>query len=259
MLPTTRQTSNATILDSRIFNERAFFPRRDVSETPRGAEDHSVEVSGASLHLRIHRAKDASAAVLIFHGNGEVVCDYDAPARMFNAIGADLAVIDFRGYGASSGTPTLRDAIQDALPVFEKFKALCGDNKLFVMGRSLGSACAVHLYSTLPQDAVAGFIIESGFSNISALIQRRGLTPLAASAADSFFDPIAKYKKGSAPLLIVHGGADSIISPVEAEAALGAAASTNKQLVTLPERGHNDISYDEEYWPTLDRFITGNL
>ena len=259
LTPGNRPTSNAAILDSRIFNERAFFPRRDVSETPRGAEDHAVEVSGASLHLRLHRAKQASAAVLIFHGNGEVVRDYDSPARMFNAIGVDLAVADFRGYGASSGTPTLRNAIQDALPIFEKFKELCGDKKLFIMGRSLGSACAVHLYSTLPRDSVAGFIVESGFSSISALIQRRGLTPLAASMADSFFDPIEKYRKGSAPLLIVHGGVDSIISPVEAEVAFGAAASSNKKLVTLPDRGHNDISHSDEYWPTLDRFITGNL
>ncbi len=250
-----KPTSNAAIVDSRVFNERAFFPRPDRSAPPPGAEDHAVQVPGASLHMRVYRVPEARAAVLLFHGNGEVVRDYDAVARIFAASGAELAVVDFRGYGASTGTPTLRNSIEDSIAAFGQFQSLCRGKSLFVMGRSLGSACAAHLFSTLPEGAVAGVIIESGFSSLSRLIQRRGLSPVAGSAKDAFFDPIEKYSRGTFPLLIVHGESDHIIESKEAEDALRAAGSKEKRLVIVKGRDHNDVSEGSEYWPAIDGFI----
>ena len=93
--------------DSEEFNERLFFPRPDVSACPAGAVDLRVPVSGATLHLRLHPSADARCTVLLFHGNGEVVADYDDYARSYARAGATLAVVDFRGYGASTGTSTL--------------------------------------------------------------------------------------------------------------------------------------------------------
>ena len=98
--------------------------------------------------------------LLLFHGNGEVVADYDDQAALFAAAGANLAVMDYPGYGNERGTPTLRAIITDALAVYERSAAQ------FVMGRSLGSACAAELYARV---APRGFILESGFVDLAAL------------------------------------------------------------------------------------------
>ena len=140
--------------------------------------------AGASLHVRIHRAAGARSTVLLFQGNGEVVADYDDSAGLYARAGVALAVMDYRGYGASSGTPTLRSALTTARLVLEAVRRWLGErglagsdgapSRLVVMGRSLGSACAAELYGARPNE-VAGFILESGSSDLAALVRRRGL------------------------------------------------------------------------------------
>ena len=140
--------------------------------------------AGASLHVRIHRAAGARSTVLLFQGNGEVVADYDDSAGLYARAGVALAVMDYRGYGASSGTPTLRSALTTARLVLEAVRRWLGErglagsdgapSRLVVMGRSLGSACAAELYGARPNE-VAGFILESGSSDLAALLRRRGL------------------------------------------------------------------------------------
>jgi pimeloyl-ACP methyl ester carboxylesterase len=105
------------VFDSPEFNARLFFPRPDRGPPPPGARDLFVDVPGARLHLRWHTAATpARAVVLLFHGNGEVVADYDDLADHYAAAGAELVVVDFRGYGASTGVPTLRAAIATPRP-----------------------------------------------------------------------------------------------------------------------------------------------
>lgn len=104
-----------SLFDTPAFNERLFFPRTDTTLCPPHATDHHLAVApGVTLHTRVHRRADTRATLIVFHGNGEVVADYDDLAPSFHDIGVDLALIDFRGYGASAGTPTLRSAIEDA-------------------------------------------------------------------------------------------------------------------------------------------------
>lgn len=246
-----------SLFDSPEFSERLFFPRGDVTPPPDGAVDDFVEVDGASLHVRYHGVSAEGRdrrTLLLFHGNGEVVGDYDDAAGLFAAAGFALAVVDYRGYGQSTATPSLRSAIADAHVILGAVHATAGA-PLVVMGRSLGSACAVDLYARdLP--IVAGVVIESGLSDLAGLVRRRGLTPPALFAADerAAFDPLPKYARGTGPLLVMHGERDTMIAPAEAEAAFAAAGTQHKQLVMIPGRGHNDISSSRAYWDALAAF-----
>ena len=167
----------ASLFDSRDFNERLFFPRADRSRCPDGAID--LDVPGdETLHVRWHRGPAGAPTLLLFHGNGEIVSDYDGSAQAFADAGVGLAVMDYRGYGRSTGNPTLRSALADAASVLEVVHARVA-TPLVVMGRSLGSACAAELVGRQPA-GVLGFVLESGFVDLSALIRRRGLKAPAA-------------------------------------------------------------------------------
>ena len=103
-----------SIFDSDQFNQNLFFPRPDCSETPNNAEDIFVEVeSNCKIHVRVFRSLAAKFSIIFFHGNGEVVADYNEIAGYFIALGCELIVCDFRGYGRSDGNPTLRLALTD--------------------------------------------------------------------------------------------------------------------------------------------------
>ncbi|MBI5544799.1 MAG: alpha/beta hydrolase [Deltaproteobacteria bacterium] len=244
-----------SVLDSELFNRRLFFPRADVSPPPPGAEDLRIEVSGARLHLRWHRSPAARTTLLLFHGNGEVVADYDGAAAAYRKAGAELAVAEFRGYGASTGAPTLRSALDDAATVLSALLA-AGPKPLVVMGRSLGSACAAELYGSNPGQ-IRGVVLESGFTDLGALVRRRGLPPPPAfdETDRARFDPLPKLARGALPLLVLHGAADAAIAPAEARAALEAAGTLEKTLVLIPGRGHSDLSSAELYWESLARFV----
>ncbi|MBX7196614.1 MAG: alpha/beta hydrolase, partial [Sandaracinaceae bacterium] len=82
-----------------------FFPRPDARPCPRNASDHFVAAPGAALHLRVHGA--SGPLLLLFHGNGEIVSDWDAAAPSFLARGVRFAVLDYRGYGRSNSAPTM--------------------------------------------------------------------------------------------------------------------------------------------------------
>jgi alpha-beta hydrolase superfamily lysophospholipase len=243
-----------SVFDGAEFNGRLFYPRRDKSAPPAGAVERFVDVPGARLHLREHAAVAARATIVLFHGNGEVVADYDEAAPQFASAGAALAVVDYRGYGSSTGTPTLRNLIDDAPAVV----AALGGRPVIVMGRSLGSAAAAELYRA-PPTGVRGFIWESGFVDLDALVERRGYEAVTRPSEDErrVFDPIPKLRVGRSPLLVIHGADDDLIVPREAQEAFDAAGTPTKTLVFVPDRGHNDVSDSPMYWEAIEAFVRG--
>jgi alpha-beta hydrolase superfamily lysophospholipase len=243
-----------SLFDSPAFTERLFFPRSDMTAPPDGAEDDFVEVGGATLHVRYHGVAPERRTLLLFHGNGEVVSDYDDVAGLFAAAGFGLAVADFRGYGQSTGEPSLRTAIADAHVIVGAVHAAAA-GPIVVMGRSLGSACAAELYGkNLP--IIAGVVIESGIADLAGLVRRRGIEPPATFSAEdkATFDPLPKLARGTGPLLVLHGERDTMIASSEAEMAFAAAGTKAKKLVLVPGRGHNDVSGSRTYWDALAAF-----
>jgi hypothetical protein len=237
------------MFDSDAFNQALFFPRRDTSAAPPGAIDLMIETEHAQIHVRRHAAPAARCTLLLFHGNGEVVADYDTAAEDFARAGAALAIADYRGYGKSTSSPTLRRVIDDARPIAEAI------GPHLVMGRSLGGAAAHELYAR-PIASMLGVILESTFSDVAGLIRRRGLVPPTLSADErATFDPLVKLPAGTLPLLVLHGERDHLIPAGEARTTLLTAGSADKRLVLVPERGHNDVSFSDVYWRALADFI----
>ena len=136
--------------------EVMFHPRPDWRPPPDGASDHRLPTpDGINLAGRLYPHEQASPSILFFHGNGEVASDYDTAAHLYNEIGINLFVADFRGYGQSEGTSTISNMVSDSHAVLDGFTNLLrGEGRrtgpLFVMGRSLGSYSAVELAAQHP-------------------------------------------------------------------------------------------------------------
>ena len=117
-----------------------------------------------SIHCRFTE-KPEFPSILYFHGNGEIVSDYDGFAHLFNAAGANLVVADYRGYGDSTGTPAFATMIEDAHRICAAVKKnwpAASSALTYIMGRSLGSVSALEL-AAADNGECKGLIIESGF------------------------------------------------------------------------------------------------
>ena len=139
-----------SVLDRPEILQVVFYPRQEWNPPPAGVLDYLVDVEpGTQVSCRYYPATPGGPCILYFHGNGEVACDHDSIAPLYNRLGISLFVADYRGYGRSDGTPTFTTMSADAHPIFEFFleTVRSSSDRLFVMGRSLGSHSALELAS----------------------------------------------------------------------------------------------------------------
>jgi len=240
-----------------------FHPRREAeSLTPAvNAVDNSIAVAeDIQIHARYHLTGKEEPNILFFHGNGEIVSDYDSVGPFYTKYGMNFLVADYRGYGRSSGIPTVTTMLQDAHTVFAAVKnwleAAEYSGPLLIMGRSLGSAAALELAAVHTAD-IAGLIIESGFATTLPLLLNLGVdvNGLGITEEDGFRN-VRKISSINKPTLIIHGQHDEII-PVNSAAILQAQSPARiKELQIVPGASHNTIiaSTGEVYFSVIKQF-----
>jgi uncharacterized protein len=238
-----------------------FYPRQWHSQPPPNATDHVVSVdSGVSITCRFYVEDRGAPSILYFHGNGEVVSDYDYIAPIYNQLGVNLFVADYRGYGASGGRPTFSSMVADSHRIFEYFIAVLlkggYSGKTFVMGRSLGSVSAIELASRY-EDKINGLVIESGFASTVRLMTRLGFSRDFLGIKDFGFPNLSKIRTITLPTLIIHAECDSLIPLEEAKDLFENAAAKGKRLVIIPGADHNDIMMTDTqaYFRAIEEFI----
>ncbi len=248
----------SSIFDSQVFNANLFFPRADTYPTPSGVDDYYIDVAdGVRIHARRHPNPSSKLSLLFFHGNGEIVSDYDGLAELFSSLGVELTVADFRGYGKCTGTPTLRDSLEDSHKIFDYLKdKKVLKNKVGVMGRSLGSAPTIELCSK--RSDIQACILESGYADPIPLVERRGLKIDQITPEEkALFSNSQKITAVTCPTLIMHGEDDFLISPKEAKLNYDNAGSKLKKLEILEGVGHNDMMMapNQSYFTVLRDFF----
>lgn len=238
-----------------------FYPRRDDAPPPPGASDMMAAVAdGVSVHIRLHLHDQAAPAVLFFHGNGEVVADYDDVAPIYAHFGMNLVAADYRGYGQSGGRPSFTSMLADAHVVkaasFDRLDAEGYAGPRFLMGRSLGALSATELAAT-DAGGFRGLILESGAAGI------RGWSRFARPGEEvAAWEALAAAQRDrlgaiSLPLLTIHGAWDELIpldTALEVQQAIG---STDKDLLVIDRAGHNDLMAVglRQYFDALSGFV----
>ncbi len=249
-----------SIIDQSFLLDYLFYPRRQHNKARDGDFDLSVSVDkGVSIVCRAYPSKNSSPWILYFHGNGEVVSDYDGIAPMYKNRGLNLLVADYRGYGASTGNPGFESMIGDAAKIFESVnEQLKGEYNIdnwVVMGRSLGSISALELAARYP-DQFKGLIIESGFISIVRLIEHLGLpSPGNLDLLEKFHNDLVKGI--NLPALIIHGEWDRLVPFEQGKELFKALGSGEKKMVTIPRADHNDIMFvdSKQYIDTISSFV----
>jgi uncharacterized protein len=238
-----------------------FHPRRDFTECPKGAFDFSIPVEPeVAIFCRFYPADQGWPWILYFHGNGEVVSDYDEIAPLYHKIKANLVVADYRGYGRSGGAPSFTALIQDASQIFkavkEELKRRGFSADLWVMGKSLGSISALELAATLP-DQMKGIVIESGFASVTRLVNHLGLPHGGINLEPIEKERFAMIGGISVPALIIHGEVDNLVPLEEAQDLYANLGSKEKDLVIIPEADHNNVMFVNlgRYLSAIQKFV----
>ena len=236
-----------------------FYPR--VSNIPKDSKDHLIDTEdNQKLGTRFFLKDKTFPTILFFHGNAEVAQEYDDIGNYYNRFSLNLIVADYRGYGLSTGTPNRDNLHSDANTIFLYVKDYLQKNKyrgkVFIMGRSLGSASALEIINK-HHEFVDGCIIESGFATEHSLLNLLGINPdeINFTLEDGFMN-LSKLKDYTGRLFLIHADLDDIIPFSQAELMLLESPSSDKELYKVNGAGHNTILMmaREEYFKKIKHF-----
>lgn len=237
-----------SILDQPEVLAVIFHPRSEHTPPPvmEGVSDHHIPVApDVSVGARFFAPHSAGANLLFFHGNGEIVADYDDLGPVFNDLGMNFMAVDYRGYGRSNGHPTVSHMMADSQIIFDyllDWRQQHGfSGPLIVMGRSLGSASALEL-AAAREAQINGLIIESGFAYAADLLRVLGIDPHRLGLnEDTGFSNLSKIAQYQGPTLIIHAEFDHIIPYSDGEALFKQSIAGSKRLLCIEGANHNDI------------------
>jgi pimeloyl-ACP methyl ester carboxylesterase len=225
-----------------------FHPRPEwaISEGGREGKDFLIPVeTDVVVGGRLHVSGKSKSNILFFHGNGEIVADYDELAQLYIRKGLNFLPVDYRGYGRSTGTPTITNMMRDAHVIYDYIVSWLLDNgyggPLIVMGRSLGSASALELAAHY-NSQINGLAIESGFAYASPLLELLGINMGALGLREEEgFSNLEKIGRFVKPTVIIHAEQDHIIPLSEGQALYEASPAGSKRFLVIPGANHNDI------------------
>ena len=241
-----------------------FYPESKIEMTPDqfglSYEDVYFKTSdGVNLNGWLVPAKNSIATIIYFHGNAGNISYWTPIVKLFNDRGVSVFIVDYRGYGRSSGDITEAGLYLDGEAAFDYLNGRpdIDKNRIAIFGMSLGSAIGIDLALKRPCKAI---IIENGFTNTSEMAKTIFPFSLFRSFLTFKFDSLSKIKNIKNPKLFIHGMADEIV-PFEMGQKLFSAATGPKEFYSIPGATHNDtfLVGGDEYFEVITEFLTKYL
>jgi fermentation-respiration switch protein FrsA (DUF1100 family) len=216
-----------------------FFPTRGGHVVGAGTDLSLRADDGVTLHARYIERPGARYTLLYLHGNAGNLANRSDLLEQFQAFGAHVLALEYRGYGQSQGEPSENGVYRDARAAYDWIVARSPAKQLVVFGESLGGGPACELASTRE---VGGMILLSTFTNIADMAAISFPWLPVRWLVRTRFDNLAKISRIRAPKLIIHSHADEIV-PFSMATRLFSAAAEPKQSLWLEQAGHNDTFY----------------
>jgi fermentation-respiration switch protein FrsA (DUF1100 family) len=238
-------------------------PGRALTASPdmMGLEYEDVHLTTSDderLHGWYVPAPDSRGVILFFHGNAGNISHRLDSIVIFHQLGLDTLIIDYRGYGQSSGRASEQGTYLDAQAAWSHLVDERGipTDQIIIFGRSLGGAIGAWLAA---EHTPAAAIIESSFS--SGVDMARRLYPfLPVRLITRLRYPVAEYASHmDCPVLVVHSREDEII-PFYMGQSIYAAVKQRKSFLEL--RGDHNSGFfisRHDYIAGLDDFIESVL
>lgn len=181
---------------------------------------------GETLHGWWIPHDEPTGALLFFHGNAGNISHRLDSIRIFHQLGLQVLIIDYRGYGRSTGRPSEEGLYEDGRTAWQWLRGEQGipAANIILFGRSLGAAVAAHLGQEQSDEGLPrGVILESSFTSVPDMAAR--IYPFLPVRTLARYDYATKELVGElrSPVLVVHSPQDDIVPFSHGEAIYRAA------------------------------------
>jgi pimeloyl-ACP methyl ester carboxylesterase len=188
-------------------------------------------------------------ALLYFGGNAEdVALNLEQFKRLFP--GYSIFLMNYRGYGGSSGSPSETGLFSDGLALFDHVRKRYTD--ISVMGRSLGTGIAVYLAAERPARRL---VLVTPFDSMVRLAKTYyPFVPVNLLLKDRY-DSVSRAAELEAEILVIIAEHDEVIPRQSSEALVRALPAERTQVDIVPGSGHNTIGSFPQYEKLLQAFL----
>ena len=242
-----------------------FYPSKNVSVTPEAIglsyEDVRIRtedgesLAGWFLPAANAASLPAGARTLLFlHGNAGNISHRLDSLAYFHRLGFAVLIIDYRGYGQSTGKPSVKGTLLDAKGAWDWLLAQkkIRPDTIVIFGRSLGGAVAASLAGEVGPGAL---IMESSFTSLYDVAKRLYPFMPVSLFLPQDYDSVASLRGGSFPLLVVHSVEDELI-PYALSERIFAAYGGPKQFLRISGSHNAGFQTDwSRYLAGLEQFL----
>jgi len=243
------------------FNSSFYHPDETEVKTPVSAESQYVHYESDSVHVLHYLPESPKASILMLHGNAGNLSGWSEVADLFYLAGYEVYILDYPGFGNSSGKPKHQVVYAATDAVAHHFNQSAQHDKRLLMGFSLGGNLAVKVATDHP-DYFNAMALEGAFDNhVNAARQSipRPFRFLANLFVKNHIKGEELIQQWNKPLLVIHSK-DDRTCPYEMGVSLHQnAASKNKSLWSIEGPHLSGISkYFETYMLKIENLIDNN-
>jgi len=222
---------------------------------PARFNDLTLNADGATINALHFTTAHPKGVILYFHGNAGNLSGWGEVALDFTKRDYDVLIPDYRGFGKSTGKIKNEEMLhRDAVVAYTYLKERYPEKQIIIYGRSIGTGIAVYLAKSVMLRMI---ILESPFFSLKDLAKYHH--PFMPT---SLIGLILKYPMRTdlwipdvtCPVYLFHGTNDDIV-PYNSSERLLKLIKTEKELITIPGGGHNDLSDFTLYREQLDRIL----
>ena len=215
------------------------------------ADELLVESGGESLQIwRLSPGRDH--AIIYFGGNAEEVSQ-NSPDFLRHLADLTVYLVNYRGYGGSSGSPDEDALFLDALSIYDFVAGR--HSRISVVGRSLGSGVATFLATARETSRL---VLVTPYDSLASVAQAAyPIIPVSLLLRDRF-DSLARAADIRVPTLIAIAEFDEVIPRVHSERLVAAIDPTLATVIVVSGSGHNTIGDSPEYSRSMSEFLSGN-
>ena len=253
-----------TVLIARNYNlnkiERdviKLFPEKALPADSLPAERMQIQLEDRILYANWVSAGKAAPAFFILHGNGETLSDWRPLQAYLLQKGLSSFVVDYSGFGSSTGKPSVEKLDQDALASYKKFASLTTESaERIAFAHSLGCAILLNVANDL-QPLPDKILIHGAFSTGRAILVEKGMfTEYTKWLVPDVWNGLKQVAELEIPVYILHSPNDKTI-PIAMSEELAKVAGSNGRFLSMASPGHNSVyeSPNDSTWEQIFNFL----
>jgi len=212
--------------------------------------------------------------IIFFHGNaGNIGFCLPNAKSLYVSTGCNILLVEYRGYGNSSGSPSEKGLKLDAQAAldFVQDRSDIDHKKIFIFGRSLGGAVSLDL-ALKNQDQVCGVIVENTFLSIDEMVlimlPRFGVNRFHTLFRIFLRFYLTSHWNNSAivgrlrvPTLFISGLSDELVPPSHMRQLHDCAVSCKRAFLGIEGGEHNDTYYHggQHYYDEICKFVSCHI